>query len=318
MKFVSILSTGLLIYSDKPYFYKFDDGLDTPFHQFPKINKKILDNVFSNEYIVLNKKKYFKYFDKNNDYKNNWKDLNTLLWVNNEEPINLPDNDYLSEHIDVIRESKEILKNYNLTYSKQNDIILKACTLLDGYISIGGKKKYKKDFDHFTKSGRIRDKGGTVSIKKEEKEKVDFKDGYLYIDMKNFHLKIIDNVLEINMLPEDDILNYISNRSLLPRESLKKEIFRSIYSERFDIDHPFFEKIKQKYKKLRAILKPTKEFNYKIQQWESYIMSQFIINNQHLKPVFYLYDGIIFDAKPDIQINDVGYPYTIKTKTTNP
>lgn len=304
---ISITSTGFLCYKNGDYtFYKLGEALDTPFYRFPKVTKEVLEDIKNKQSIILNKKDYFNIFGKNNK---KIKDLNTILWYNDREIMELPDNDNLSSHVEVCRTFESMMKDLSLNYPEENDTVLHASNILDGKLIID-KNIYVKNFNHFTKSGRLRDKANTISIPKDVRKKYKHKKGKLHIDMTKFHLYIIDRVLNINMLSpdEDPIKSFMEITQIKDVDEMKKEAFRALYSEAFDIDHPFFDEVRMKYKKLKAPLKPTKNFNYKIQQYESLIMSGIIILNKELNPYLYLYDGIIFDTDKT-RINSLGYPY---------
>lgn len=311
MRVLSILSVGILVFENNDYeFFKFGDSYDTPFYRFPKLTKEILNNIFSVESVITNKKKLFNLTKKNVE---NIKDLNTLLWYNDKQPVKIPDTDNIVDHLRTIKQFLSENENLDLTYPMENDIILQACNILNGKIKIGDTI-YDRSFDHFTKSGRLRDKANTISLPKAKRNEYEYKYGKLAIDMIKFHLYIIDKTLNINILYDDidPLQQFLDDGLFSNMDEAKKEVYRAIYSERFDIDHKFFNLTERKHNTLRSLLKPTEIFNYKIQQYESYLMSLLIIKNQKINPIFYLYDGIIFDTENEDLVKGIGYPYRIE------
>jgi hypothetical protein len=254
-------------------------------------------------------------------------DYQMSLWQNNKmeayhEKKLIPN---LATHIDALNKLSFDFYVYNEWLIPNHNEVLKACSILSTDLLLKDDTIIAKNFNPYTVTGRLHDIGGnTVAMQKDDRNNVVYDGIKIELDIDGFHLRIIDKLLDLNILPkEEKAIEKIHNEvyTSLDRKDFKKEIYKSLYSESFHIQHLFFEQVKSKYKTMRGALNDTRNFNYVIQSHEVLEMSK-IINNippdSYFDITFYLYDGLIIDAKPN-KINDIllylkslEYPFKIK------
>lgn len=319
-----ILSYALIDDKGSPRVFNNVERPDTPYW---RLERKPIDDVLSDELFIYDKKTFFKLH--NNGFKHNLVNLNTSLWHGGSETINVNYENYHQKPINYfINKIVDNLDFGDLTYniSKNYDRLLKACSILDGEISVEGEK-IRKTYDHYTSGARLRDTtGNTLSMKKERRNNVKTKGVAVEVDMDSFHLRILNEFIDGNMPRQMRGHDWIVQEANLNRkkEEPKKQIFRAIYSERFHlVDCEFFHKLARNYRLIDSPFgRGHKNFNYVIQEYESLLMSKIIlaINVDYIDFLFYLYDGLIIDLKDPSKIKDfilllkekINLPFTVK------
>lgn len=333
-------------------FFKLKDLYDTPYYNFPLVDKKELKKQLANPLcFVHNKKTLIKFFNGNKKL-NHIKDLNTHLWS-----LGLPI--ILDKPKEKYRPLNQLFQSfYDLDFdhtisfsdieNEASNIVLEASNLLDGILTLkNGDRSLEtkfKWFDYYTKTGRLHDvSSNSINIKKERRWDIvpSVEQGILVlIDFDGFHIRIMDNKLGINKISKKEkaheYLRKKSNSELgLP--SFKKEVFHCLYSGNFSlIDYSWFKQVEKNINKLDFVLPIRHQedsynrFNTIIQQHEVLELSKMILNlkkefKENIAFELYLYDGVMISINKNhldnfieyLNKNTTDYPLTLETKTFN-
>jgi hypothetical protein len=330
-------------------FFKLEDLYDTPFYKFPKVEKKELKKLLSDdESYLLDKKSAYKFFG----YKPSIiraKDLNSVLWSNSLNILTDKPKEKFRPLNKVFQELSNIdIKSIDNTFTEASNIVLGASSILDGVLTLKNgdrvlERKFKW-FEPYTKTGRLHDiAGNSINILKERRWDIipSIDDGILVLlDFDGFHIRIMDDVLGINTISRKqkahEHLRDITN-STLDLPSFKKEVFRCLYSGDFSlIKHKWFREVEKNIHNMEFLLPlhnhvdSYNKFNTIIQQHEVVKISELILN---LKKEFkgniafelYLYDGVMISIHGNELENLIKYlldttdkyPLTLQTKSFN-
>lgn len=313
-----ILSYSLLNEFGHSRTFNVVDRKNTAYWRIPTVG---IDEYLTQDIFIFDKKTFYKFTD--TSY-HNLIDVNTSLFHNGGGIVKLTvDNKtHINHVVNTVRNEVDFSKLTGI--SKNYDSLIRAESILDGVVTFGNTV-VRKEYDHFTSGLRLRDiSGQTLSMKKTLRETIRTRGLRIDIDMESFHLRIL-NVLIKGGIPNDiRAHDYILNEAGLDSEDGKKRIFSAMYSENFDsIRSEFFRRLKNKYMNIRSPFgRNHNNFNYKVQEYESYLMSRYIqkINVDYVDILLYLYDGIYVDLLDHTKLKDfivhlrsnINLPFTVK------
>lgn len=283
---------------DKITKHKLHDLNDTPYYRLPVSDINVVETFSNPLTLVVDKKNLFKVFPKAKGL-----DYDFTKWVNlkdSEKKFTPPY--YKFSHLNEYSNYLKTLSALPLhEYNDNHTSVLKLCALVDGKLN-----DTYKNLNPYTKTGRIRDIGAnSITMKSEERAKVPVRGVRVDIDVDGFHLRIISKLLNYFIPKNEKAIDFIQKDSNIEGShgEFKTELYKSFYSERFDlIDSDFFRTLKKSYKQFDSLLNNTNNFNYKIQQHEVVEMANIVLSipkDWYHCILFYTYDGITFDIKKD-------------------
>lgn len=305
MGYVKIDETG------QPEYFNLIDRTDTPFYRFPTTDKQtFLKEINTKENFFIVDKKILYKFLKNKSLRKNIIDVEACLWKNDVDFIPVKHDDYktipLVYYFDKIKEFRDLIVSNKLQDEVLNhyfDLMIYATAQLETGLRIDNITK-NTEYNFFTASGRFREVNyNAIGLKKEEREKIKINGLKIALDLDGAHLRILDAISggEGLLPPNTRAVQHLIDTSENTLD--KKKIYTMLYSESFvNSDHPFFQKIKRKYKTFKSPLeRKHKNFNYIIQEYEAILISSLIyhLSSSRIRFVLYLYDGLLIELQPD-------------------
>lgn len=294
-------------------FHNFHFGNDTPFYKYEQEQVDDVLKQYADGSVISVFKKGFYGFNQYKEYWNEWKDLNSLLWMKGkdiEDGYYDPKNyvflplSYYSRYMKDLYNSRIFNRLFDVDQPKEIDSVLEASFNLDGKITVGKEKLYKY-FDHYTKGGRFRDViSNSISMERSKRADIKSKGVKVYVDIDSYHIRLIDEKLG-GMIPKnqrghDWLIEQAYGDDKPPEEKQKKIVFTALYSENFDMLECEFTYMLQR--KLHKFKSPTGRrnipFNHIIQEMDVIRMSGFInkLYSNKSNILLYLYDGLLFDV----------------------
>lgn len=296
---------------------KLEELKDTPYYRLPTSDIDVAKYFKNQKGFIVGKKYMYTFFSELSQY-----DYHFSRWVHLDGDDKKIDVDFFNDnHLNYYLYNLKQLKTPDVhDYNKNHDIVLKFCNLLDGKVW-----DKHKSFNPYTKTGRLRDVGAnSITASKELKTNIKTKGVKVEIDVDGFHLRIISRLMNFNLPKNEKAIDFLKNTSDLDlsHDEFKKELYRSFYSESFDlIDNEFFRNLKKSFRGFNSVLDNTTIFNYKIQQHEIFEMANMVINipsDYYHDILFYTYDGLTFDVKAKYvrqfleHLKLFAYPFTVE------
>jgi len=289
---------------------------DTPYYRLPVSDIDVVSTFSDPDNMVVDKKNLLKVFPtaKGYDY-----DFSKWIWLKDSEKKFTPsyyEYSHLNEYSNYF---KTITPPKLHDYNDNHNTVLKFAGLIDGKLNDS-----VKNLNPYTKTGRLKDIGAnSISMKKVDREKIPCKGVRVDIDVDGFHLRIISNLMDYIIPKDKKAIDFFRKDSDITGShgEFKTEIYKSFYSERFDlIDNEFFRILKKSYRSFPSLLNDTNIFNYKIQQHEVVEMANMVLSipkSLYHQILFYTYDGITFDVRKDriksflTHLKTMDYPFSV-------
>jgi hypothetical protein len=310
---------GLIVYGtdDTVTFYNVHNDSfnyeDTPWYRNPVITIAEALDIISLSYFIVSKKTLYKLFP---DLTFNGRDALYVIHAN------VPFNSCLTEVSDMnlypfyltnaSKNPLQIAQMFKSIYRINSDLeycrlkalypdaeyLIRGSAVMDSRFNVGDTE-VSIYLEPFTKSWRFKEMiDKTISKSEDVKLNSIDKEGatLIKLDFDGAHLRVLDKLSNANSIPT----NQKAVKSIIENISgdihiIKADLYKAMYSERFDIDHVLFKKTKRVYQTFKSPFGiPDTPFNYIIQQHEVLNTSKLALSIDSCvqKFLYYTYDGL--------------------------